>query len=287
MFTHTTRRHFLQSTAAAFATMIFPRSLFAREPDDSFFFIHADSCTSWAVADPVQWSLEHAQEPILERASEGLLKLTVADSKRIVRLVVRRCPLNLLELHPGRVVVHHWSQHRVDLRAFFKSHGLARREIEVVLRDRKKEVATIQTGDDFFFGDRLNADFPLELFQSKWEKRFSQEGDDWIAAPGTWSGFAWEGIESNLIPWAALKSAWRRSAGSPCMNCDGPTILTNFGNPWSGMFHRSPRFIPVCGKCRRSFRDDSIKDVGEWIEGNLDEGVRPSHKMIWERRIIV
>lgn len=39
-----------------------------------------------------------------------------------------------------------------DLRPFFKSHGLARREIEVVVRDRKEGVATVQTGDDLSGG---------------------------------------------------------------------------------------------------------------------------------------
>ena len=127
----TTRRHFLKTTAALFL----PRSLFARNPDHSFWFSHVDSQNSWHVADPVLWSLENARQPVLERATEGLAKLTPDDGDRIIRLVVRRCRLNLLELHPGQVVVHHWGQQRADLRPFFKKHGLARPEIEVVLRE--------------------------------------------------------------------------------------------------------------------------------------------------------
>ena len=134
----TTRRHFLQTTAAALGTLILPRSLFAGNPDSSFWFIHADSSTSWPVADPVKWSLDNAQEPILERAAAGLAKLSGSDGDRIIRLVVPRCRLNLFEVHPGQVVVHHWASHRADLRAFFKTHGLARPEVEVVLRERKK-----------------------------------------------------------------------------------------------------------------------------------------------------
>lgn len=134
----TTRRHFLQTTAAALGTLILPRSLFAGNPDRSFWFIHADSSTSWPVADPVKWSLDNAQEPILERAAAGLAKLSGSDGDRIIRLVVPRCRLNLFEVHPGQVVVHHWTSHRADLRAFFKTHGLARPEVEVVLRERKK-----------------------------------------------------------------------------------------------------------------------------------------------------
>jgi len=105
------RRHFLQATAATLTAWFLPRSLFARKSDRSWWFIHADSCTSWPVADPVQWSLQNAHEPVLERASEGLAKLTPDDSDRIIRLVLRRCRLNLLELHPEQVVVHHWASH--------------------------------------------------------------------------------------------------------------------------------------------------------------------------------
>ncbi len=165
--TSPSRRHFLQTTAAVTASLVLPRSLFARTPDRSFWFIHADSCTSWPVADPVEWSLDHAHEPILEWATEGLRKLTPDDGDRITRLVVRRCRLNLIELHPDQVVVHHWSSLRADLRPFFKQHRLARPEVEVVLRDRKKEIVTAYNGDDFLFGDRLAADFLLDHYLSK------------------------------------------------------------------------------------------------------------------------
>ena len=78
----------------------------------------------------------------------------------------------------------------------------------MILLDRKKEIITTNTGDDFLFGDRVATDFPLERFSSKWVMRFQQNPDDWTAAPGTWSGYAWYGIEDHRIPWAALKSAW-------------------------------------------------------------------------------
>lgn len=281
------RRTFLQATAAVTASLVLPRSLFAHTPNRSFWFIHADSCTSWSVADPVRWSLDHAHEPVLERAREGLAKLTPDDGDRIIRLVVRRCRLNLLELRPEQVVVYHWGKHgRADLRPFFKTHGLARPQIEVVLRDRKTEAATTQPGDDFLFGDRLAADFPLDLYLCKWASRFERQPDDFHPAPGTWSGFAWEGVEGNRIPWAALKSAWRRAAPMMCLNCDQPTLLLNFGYPWTGLFNRSPKFVHVCGACRRSFRDDSVKDVAEWLESNLEAEARPDSEMVWDRRVM-
>jgi hypothetical protein len=278
------RRNFLKTTAAAITAWMLPRSLFARNPD-RIFFIHTDTGNSWPVADPVQWSLENAHQPILERAAEGLRKLTPRDDTRIIRLVVRRCGLNLLELQHRKVVVHHWGQRHADIRPFFKTHGLARPQIVVQLRDRKKETTTTQPGDDFLFGDRFGPYFPLNLYRRKFASRSTNEPDDWSAAPGTWSGFAWAGVENNSIPWAALKCAWRRAAPFICQNCDTPTLLTNFGQPWTSMLNRTLRFVHVCRTCRRSFMDDGVKDVGQWIVANLDVDVQPEFEMVWGRRV--
>src|SRR5450631_1187354 len=150
------RRTFLQTTLAAVGSLFLPGFLSARSKPRSFWFLHAPTGDSWDVADPVSWSLENAWQPVLERVSEGLSKLTASDDTRIVRLVVRRCKLNLLEIRPERVVVHHWGQQgQADLRPFFRQHGLARKGVKVVLLDRKREVSTLQHGDDFLFGDRL------------------------------------------------------------------------------------------------------------------------------------
>jgi hypothetical protein len=282
-FPNPSRRRFVETTAAAAEL---PRSPFASGADCSYWFIDADTLQSWPVADPVAWSLENASQPVLERATEGLLKLTADEGDRIIRLVVRRCRLNLLELRPGQVVVHHWGQQGVaDLRRFFKAHRLAGSRIKVVLRDRKRENSvTTRTGDQFLFGVRVTARFPLDLYLRKWASRCEQEPDDWQAAPLTWSGYAWEGIESNRIPWAALKSAWRRASPLICQNCNTPTILINFGYPFYGMFNRDRLFLHVCGTCRRKFEDCSIESVTEWMNANLDEEVRPQYDMIWDHR---
>lgn len=278
----TNRREFLQTTAAITGALLFPTSIFAT-PAPNFHFIHADTQNSWPVTDPVRWSLAHAHEPILARAAEGLSKLTTSDGDRIVKLVVRRCSLNLLELHPGRVVVDHWRSNRADLKPFFKTHELARPDIMVELRDRKKETVTTLTGDSFLFGDRLASDFPLELFRERWAGRFSQEADDWQAAPQTASGFAWDGIEDGLIPWAAMKSAWRSGSGV-CQNCSGETFLVNFGLRQVGVFNRSGFVDHVCGKCSRLFRDETV-DVRAWMVANFDAEVWPSDELIWGRRV--
>ena len=276
----TNRRDFLQTIAAS---LILPRCHIARKTDHSYYFVNVDSLNSWPVPDPVAWCLQNADQPILERAADRLRKLSVDDGDRIIRLVVRRCRLNLVEVQPNQVVIHHWGHHRADLRPFFKAHRLSSPEIKVTQRDRKKETATNLRGDSFLFGEAIASDFPLEVFQSKWVRRLQQEGDDWQAAPGTSSGFGWNGVQDGSIPWIALKSAWR-SSSRICLNCDKPKLLVNFGLRPTGMFNHSPNFISVCGICRRSFRDESAKDVGAWIVANLDAEVRPGFEMRWGRR---
>jgi hypothetical protein len=232
----------------------------------------------------VAWALDNARQPILERARERLVTLDAADPQRAIRLVARRCRLNLLELGPGRVAVHHWGrQGQGDLRPFFKHHGLATKGVKVALLDRKRETTTVQTGDDFLFGQPLPPFWPWKVYWRKWQRRAVEEPDDWTAAPHTWSGFGWEGIEPNRIPWAALKSAWRRASAPLCLNCDQPATLVNFGFPWSGMFNRRTLFVYGCGRCRRLFEDNTVRDVPGWVAANLDADVLPDYDMVWDR----
>jgi hypothetical protein len=279
-----TRRDLLKTTAAIAGSLILPKTVLASSAP-TFHFLHADSYKDWPVADPVQWSLQNAHAPILARAAEGLEKLTISDGDRIVRLVVRRCSLNLLEVQGNKVHVQFWGQQGlVDLKPFFKSHGLARPEVEVALKDRKKDTFTTMTGDDFLYGVPLASDFDLEHFQSKWVSRFEQQADDWMAAPGTSSGFAWDSLPDGSIPWAAMKSAWRRGGGVVCQNCSVPTLLVNFGLRQVGVFNRSGYVEHVCGKCRRSFKDETV-DLQAWIVANLDEVVWPDAEMVWGKRV--
>lgn len=280
-----TRRTFLQTAVAAIVSFLLPRGLRTGENPRSFWFLRTVTGESWEATDPIQWCLENARQPVLARASERLVTLDAADPQRVIRLVARRCELNLLEVRPGRVVVHFWGQQgQADLRPFFKHHALARQGVEVVLIDRKREVSMVQHGDDFLYGEPLAQDWPLKIYLRKWQRRHVEETHDWTAAPRTWAGFAWKGIEPNRIPWAAMKSAWRRTTPALCLNCDQPTILTNFGFPFSGMFNRCPRFLHVCGKCWRMFEDNSVTDVPRWMVANLDAQVWPDYDMVWDRK---
>jgi hypothetical protein len=86
-----------------------------------------------------------------------------------------------------------------DLKPFFKTHGLARPEIEVVLRDRKKETVSTLTGDSFLYGVLLASDFDLKLFQSKWERRFVNESDDWQATQAGCDGERYNSLMPILV----------------------------------------------------------------------------------------
>jgi hypothetical protein len=280
----TNRREFLQSSVAFAGASFVPHNLFA-SPTPTNHFIQTTTPNSWPIANPAQWCLDHKHDPILERAYDGLCNLSINDSDRIIRLVVRRSGLNLVEIQENQVTVHHWSQQLADLRPFFKNHQLTNSAVQVMLLDRKKEATTHKTGDDFLYGQSIDKNFPIELFLNKWNNRFHQEADDHLAAPKTISGFAWDGLENGQIPWGALKSAWQRSQADSCLNCSGETILVNFGFRQVGLFNRSPNFVSVCPNCRRSFAGDSITDVAGWMVANLETDFFPVGEVVWGKRV--
>ncbi len=151
----TSRREFLQTTASISGALVLPRSLFGQISNDSsqlnqgFVFIQTNTLDAWSVSDPIQWCLENKNNPILKRASEGLANLSMDDGERIIRLVTRRCRVNLIEVQPHVLTVHYWSD-RADLKPFFKSNGLAKPHVSVLVRNRKKEVATKRLATIFF-----------------------------------------------------------------------------------------------------------------------------------------
>jgi hypothetical protein len=281
----TNRREFLQVSAAIAGASFVPHSLFAAPTIPAHHFIQATTLNSWSIPNPAQWCLDHKHDPILERACDGLCSLSINEPDRIIRLVVRRCGLNLIAVKPNQVTIHHWSQQLADLRPFFKNHGLTSPDVQVTLLERKKEIVTNKTGDDFLYGLPIAQDFPIELFLTKWGNRFQIEADDHQAALMTNSGFAWNGLENGQIPWSALKSAWQRSQPTSCLNCSGETILVNFGFRQVSVFNRSPNFVSVCPKCRRSFIDDSIKDVAGWMVTNLKTDFCLIGEVVWGKRV--
>ena len=246
------------------------------------FFLHTPSGKSWEVADPAQWCLDNAHGPLLRRARERLLTLTAADRERVIRLVTRRCRLNLIEIQPERVVVHHWGREGLaDLRSFFRKHSPAKQGVEVFLIDRKQEVITVRPGADFMYGEKPAEDFPLDLYRRKWRRRGEEEVDDRTAAPASWSSFVWEGSEPGLIPWAVLKSAWRKENSPRCPNCGGPTILTGCGRVQCGMFNWRYVLRHACLGCGREFEESLPADPDRWLATHLDRPLLPAFQMIW------
>jgi len=81
-------------------------------------------------------------------------------------------------------------------------------------RMARDSFSNIHFGDSFLSGLPIASDFPLELFQEKWTRRFVNESDDRPAAPRTALGSAWDGIVDGKIPWTALKSAGRAAGRS-------------------------------------------------------------------------
>jgi len=193
--------------------------------------------------------------------------------------------LDLVEVQTNQVTLHHWSQQLADLRTFFKEHQLTRPEVQVTLLDRKKDIASNKTGNDFLYGTKIAPDFPIELFVGKWNNRLMKETDDHQAAALTNSGLSWNGLADGQIHWVRLKSSWKRSKSVSCLNCDQPTILLNFGLKQVGLFNRSPNFVSIYPKCRRSFVDESIKDVAGWMAGNLNTDFLPVGELVWGKRV--
>lgn len=280
----TNRREFLQATATFAGTNLAPFKLFATP---SFHFIQTTTLNSWPITNPAQWCLDHKHDPILKRALDGLCSLSLNDEDRIIRLVVRRCGLNLIDIRTNQVIVHHWSQQIADLRPFFQANQLTSPDVHVTLLERKKEVATNKSGDDFQYGQPIAKDFPIELFVSKWNNRFQQEQDDHLAAPMTSSGLAGDGLELGQIPWDALKSAWQRSQSRSCLNCFVESILGNHSCFHEGLFNRSPNFVSVCPHCRRSLVNQSITNVAGGMAANLKTDFCPVGEVFWGKRVAI
>jgi hypothetical protein len=280
------RRNFLQTAVAAVASLFLPRSLRAAAPNPAYWFLHTESGASWPVDDPVAWALENAGKPLLERARARLVTLDAADPQRVIRLVVRRCSLNLLEVRPGRVVVHYWGQAgRADLRPFFKRHRLARRAVAVRWIDRKRERSAVLRGDEFLYGAPLGWFFPVGLYRAKWRRRGIAEAGDRHAAPCSDSNYCWDGVPPRCIPWGVLKSAWRHEEAPPCRNCDGPTLVKSFGYFVCGFYKRGPVGTRVCLRCRRGFEDNGPWDGPGWLRANLEEALLPSWDLMFGRPV--
>jgi hypothetical protein len=239
------------------------------------YFIHAHTGDSFPVDDPVAWCLGHARDPLLERARERLLTPEArTDPQRVLNVALRRCGLNLAEVRPGHVVVHHWTR-LADIRPFCKRHRLAHGDVQVATVRHKNGVVTVQPGDDFLYGDRVGAGFPWEAYRQRWERRHEPHPDDWRPSPWARSRYSWVGVEEGRIPWAVLKAAWRRDASPACPNCDTALLTWSFDWRRRGLFNMFGHVARCCFSCRRSFEQPS-GDLWPWLVTTLDAHLLPS-----------
>lgn len=237
-----------------------------------FWLIQSATGQAWQVTNPASWCLHNAHEPILAPARDRLVILTCDDADRIIRLVVRRCGLNLVEIVVPRVIVHFWGQGRqADVRPLFKRLGLARQGIEVLSIDRKRELVIVRSGSDFLYGDDPPRDFPWTLHEGKWHDRWADQADDGTAAPGSVTNFFWEGVERGRIPWTILKRLWTREEPAICPNCDLPLIVRGLWFVWS----KSDLILRCCFRCHKNF-DDRSEFVLRWIVRHLEPDLWPS-----------
>jgi hypothetical protein len=252
-----------------------------------YFFVDTTTPKHWQVHDPVRWSLENADQHVLQDAAKGLSGLTVTDGDRIVRLVVRRCNLNLVELRPENVIVHYWANDGLaDLRPFFKANDLARSEVTVVLRNRKTEAICSQSGERFLYGVAIANDSILFKYETKWRNRYVHDGDDQCTAPLRSVGFIWKNTDDvGAIPWNTLKNTWRSSVPPRCLNCDTPTVLLQFGRRPVGMTNRVSFLTFGCFECRRTHTVQPSGTIERWLAMNLDAENQPTHQLVWGKPV--
>lgn len=240
----------------------------------AFYFIHNTTLEAWSVTDPVQWCLDHKTDPRLERAMEGLSARDADERDRIVRLVLRRCGLILVEVELPQVHVQHWGELDGDLRPFFKKQQLTGDDIRVKIRNRKKEFPIEKSGQDFLYGNPLAPDFPFELVHQRWLQRSVIEIDDDTLAPLSQREVHAPNV--GPITWGTLKSIWQKNAPDACPNCDQSTsIVVSYRMRPCGFYKFSPDVIRICARCRRSFVDSS-RNMRDWIRENVDPRYWPS-----------
>jgi hypothetical protein len=290
----TDRREFLQASAAVAGTMIvspsFSGPIPGGEPPPKFVMFYVLSDEWWPTEDPVQWAATQQKNPLLSRVANRLLgERTQDDWTRIIGLFTRRFAVNLVELRPGRVILHYWGKRKVDLKYFMRSEKLARPDIEVCELNRKLETIVRRSGEDFLSGSPMPIDFELDLFRHKWNRRFEQEANDSteIAVDHSRLGrlefLCWPGLPNNAIPWSAMKSAWRNDLGlrSICPNCDKKMILVDFGGQPFGFCKYTFFTKHLCVGCQRMFLTDL--DNTDWITAHLDPDVMPEKKDLYLR----
>lgn len=276
------RRGFMQAAAALVAAGSIPTEAAAAPAPRRYFVGPAGA---WAVEDPAAWALaRRADMPELERARERLATLAPGDDVKILRVVLRRCPLSLVEVNGATVTIQHWTRPgKVDLRPFFKANALAHPDVAVTIVYRKREITEHRAGKEFLYGSPMPPDFPADAFARKRLNCRVVEADDNAPVPFTASGFGWEGVPGDSIPWRALKSAWRNAPQTACPNCDQPALIRNFGYRQVSFFGFAGALVHACFRCGTEEKSIAGCHIS-WLERHLEVAHRPVDRVVFGAR---
>jgi len=233
-------------------------------------FVHVDSPVFWRVSDPVGWCLSHRHTALLRPAKAELDAAVMADDSIVLETVLRRCPLNLVTLEAGHLVVrHHGRIGRADLRRLMR-HGICggmptRFEIHE-LESRQTSVIDLA---ELRVGHAMPSGWPASIFQEKWRNRGIEEADDSAELPITLGGLVEPIPHTDPWTWADLKMYWALSRPLHCPECDRPAIVANQGCVRLDGHRWRLRFIYACVSCRSQYIRDPQQSV--WVEpaGNL------------------
>lgn len=193
---------------------------------------------------------------------------------------LRRFGLNLVEIRSSeRIVIHYWTD-LADPRLLFKEQRLARPEVQVGHWRHKNGSVVLQPGHNFLYGERPLHDFRWGQIQQEWQHRDQEEADDWTAAAVR--TYSREGLPERWIPWAILKSIWRREEAPLCPNCDVPLVVIAFRLNRHLLSENDSYLDRVCFSCRRLFQDWCDDSPWAWLVKHLAPAMLPA----WHHGIV-
>ena len=230
-----------------------------------YWFVHVDAPVFWRAKDPVGWCLSHRQTPLLRPAMAELNASVMGDDSSVLDTVLRRCPLNLVTLEAGSLVVqYHGPTGRADVRRLVR-HGIRggkpmRFESHEIQSGR---ITAIDTAE-LQAGLPMPSDWPVAVFQEKWRNRRIEEADDAAEVPVPSEGLVEPIPHREQWTWSDLKMFWALSRPLHCPDCDRPAIVATQGCLRLDDSRWRLRFVYVCIPCRSQYIRDPQQRV--WVE---------------------
>jgi hypothetical protein len=228
-------------------------------------FVHVDAPVFWPAKDPVGWCLSHRHTALLRPARAELDAAVMADDSLVLETVLRRCPLNLVTLEAGRLVVQHHGQiGRADVRRLMR-HGIhGGKPSRFEIHEIGSGEITVPDSTELQIGHVMPSDWPTAVFQEKWRSRRIDEADDVAELPIPLDGLVEPIPHVDPWTWADLKMFWALSRPLHCPECDRPAMVANQGCVRLDGHRWRLRFIYACVSCRSQYIRDPQQSV--WVE---------------------